>query len=78
MASQVSQKGMAGWVGGQKSAQTCLPAWLLFRKEVGRDQMEEGGWTSPQLLSGKARMRANPLLWMDAYLVDCSFGWMSN
>lgn len=67
-----------GWMGGQKLAQTCLPAWLLFRKEVSRDQMEEGGRTSPQMLSEKAQMRANPLLWMDAYLMDCRFGWISN
>ena len=44
---------------------------------MGKDQTEGGGWTSLQMLSGKAQVRAN-LPRMDAYLMDLWFGWMSN
>lgn len=66
-----------GWGDKNWHRPACLPAWLLFKQELGGNQMKEGGWTSSQVLSGKAQGRAHPPLWMSAYLLACWFGWLT-
>lgn len=44
LASQVSQHGMAGWVGGQKLAQTCLSACMAAVQTGIGWKPNEGRW----------------------------------